>query len=325
MPRALALAAAVTLVLLPTLARGAAPGADEVGGIVIHRLPEARSDEPAWTEEEMDKALPLPLPQREPQRGSAPAPGQPSERIGEGVRGYSYPAPFSRFRTFPNRKYQKAPHKMVGKLFFKRGGANWVCSAASIGNYAIWTAGHCLVDNGVWSTDVVFVPQYRQKSRPKGNWNAAYLISTGHWVNFSDLGDDMGVVILQPLNGKTIGQVVGGLGFAWNQPYERHWFLLGYPAGAPFTGEKQIVCAASFAYVDTAFSPAPMGVGCDQTGGSSGGPWILNYGNGNFLNGNNSYGYGSLEMLSPYFGNGAKALYDCAINSTATTVSPLCG
>ena len=34
-----------------------------------------------------------------------------------------------------------------------------------------------------------------------------------------------------------------------------------------------------------------IGVGCDMTGGSSGGPWILGLGRGNYINGLISYGY----------------------------------
>jgi hypothetical protein len=53
-----------------------------------------------------------------------------------------------------------------------------------------------------------------------------------------------------------------------------------------------------------------------MTGGSSGGPWILNFsgqaGGTNYLNGNNSYRYTMhpQELFSPYFGDAAKLLYD---------------
>jgi hypothetical protein len=61
-----------------------------------------------------------------------------------------------------------------------------------------------------------------------------------------------------------------------------------------------------------------VGIGCHMIGGSSGGPWILDYGNGNFLNGLNSSGRKGKdnEMLSPYFGSTAEGLYMDLINST---------
>ena len=85
----------------------------------------------------------------------------------------------------------------------------------------------------------------------------------------------------------------------------------------PFDGKWQYICAASFAYRDSNFLPPqqPVGIGCDMTPGSSGGPWIVNFsgasGSTNLLNGNNSYRYGlSEEMFSPYFGTAAKNLWD---------------
>ena len=41
-------------------------------------------------------------------------------------------------------RIRSTPYRSIGKLFFKRGSSSFVCSAASIGGDAIWTAGHCL-------------------------------------------------------------------------------------------------------------------------------------------------------------------------------------
>jgi hypothetical protein len=63
-------------------------------------------------------------------------------------------------------------------------------------------------------------------------------------------------------------------------------------------------------------------MGCDMTRGSSGGPWIRKFsgvaGSANYLNGNNSYRYTSHpeEMFSPYFGEGAKTLYEQLLGIT---------
>ena len=48
------------------------------------------------------------------------------------------------------------------------------------------------------------------------------------------------------------------------------------------------------------------------TGGSSGGPWVVGLGGGNYVNSVTSYGYSSLPgvLFGPYFGDGAINLYN---------------
>ena len=55
--------------------------------------------------------------------------------------GYNYPPPYARYQNFDS--YQTYPYSTVGVMFFKQGEAFFRCSAASIGNYAIWTR-NCL-------------------------------------------------------------------------------------------------------------------------------------------------------------------------------------
>ena len=56
-----------------------------------------------------------------------------------------------------------------------------------------------------------------------------------------------------------------------------------------------------------------MGLPCNFTGGSSGGPWLMSF-NGEFgyVNGVNDFGYSSLPgyIFAAYFGNNAASLYD---------------
>lgn len=232
--------------------------------------------------------------------------------------GYGYPAPYTRWENFDD--YRVWPYRAVGKLFFKRGGRSFVCSASSIGNCAIITAGHCVHagnnSSSGWSTDVVFVPAYKDGNAPFGQWPARYSITRTQWYRHGiakGLSEDIGGCILRKQNGRTISQRVGWLGFAWNWSRNQHWLSHGYPAGAPFNGRRMQINAASFAYNgNVGASPAPVGTGNDLTGGSSGGPWIWRFGTGNHVNGVNSYRRSSKskEMFSPYFGNAAKSLYD---------------
>ncbi len=126
------------------------------------------------------------------------------------------------------------------------------------------------------------------------------------------------------------------LPFVANAARGQHWHILGYPQGArdlaqtppgpQFDGKHIEICAAAFATTDLPSGnpdlPATNGVGCDQTGGTSGGPWVVDFsgvgGATNFLNGNNSYRYNSpnppenLKLYSPYFGDGAVNLRNAA-------------
>lgn len=233
--------------------------------------------------------------------------------------GYTYPAPFSRY-TDNNVYKREFPDKAIGKLFFWQYGVPYVCSAASIGNSAIWTAGHCIHTGdgteGGWSYSAVFVPAYQNGKRPLGQYRVINFWVTDEWKDKADYARDFGGALVSRYKLKTLSQKVGALGFAWNQPLLQHWFEIGYPAEYPFDGSKQVVCAASYAYSDPNFTPETMGIGCDQTAGTSGGPWILNYKNGNYLNGNMSYRYtgNSFEIFSPYFDDSAYHIYQILIS-----------
>lgn len=296
----------------------------------------SRSDSPGiWSKEELKEAQACnileidenilksqPDSEDKASRGSNEA-GEPPESASEGEDqaeqgGYSYPAPYTSYPIFDD--YRVWPYCTIGKLFFKRDGGSYVCSATSIGNNAIWTAGHCLHSGNNsasgWATDVVFIPAYRNRETPLGQWKVKQLFTSKRWYEKGNPGgliEDWGGAILYPLDGKKISQRVGWLGFAWNWSRHQHWYAMGYPADPPYDGQKLIANPASFAYTaEVSNGVPPTGIGCDMTGGSSGGPWITQFGNKNYLNGNNSYRRigKSQEMFSPYFSEKAKKFKD---------------
>ena len=226
--------------------------------------------------------------------------------------GYSYPAPFTRFHVGAISPYTTYPFSTVGKLFFRQYGVSYVCSASVIANKAIVTAGHCVhVGNNLasgWSTNVVFVPAYRNGVAPYGQWAVGPLITFTDWYangNPGGFDHDWGAGAITALRlGKTIGQTVGYLGYAYNYSVNQNWWLLGYPQAAPFNGAYMYACNTSFAYYSPFYSggPAPMTVGCDQTGGTSGGPWIKNFGSYNYVNSVNSHRANNqpLSLAGPY-------------------------
>lgn len=257
--------------------------------------------------------------------------GAPPETAAEAVvptataGGYNYPGPYTVYEVGRLCRYTTYPYITVGKLFFRQNGRSYVGSAASIGNYAIFTAGHCVhTGDGKpsgWSTDVVFVPAYKNGAAPLGKWPAAQLFTRTKWYHNgipNGLTEDMGGAVLRPVGGKKISQRVGRLGFAWNWGPYRHWHAVGYPAASPYNGQLMWDTQASFAYYGTVSGIKPLAIGCNMTGGCSGGPWILKFGSRNLLNGVNSYRRSDKpeELLSPYFNNSAKSLYDLLVAAT---------
>jgi len=245
---------------------------------------------------------------------------------GASLLGYSYPAPFVRqdLRNITT-PYSKWPFITIGKLFFNQNNGSFVCSASSIASsaasHAIITAGHCINDGaGHWSTNMVFVPAYNNGAAPYGQWTIIYATERAFtsWINNGDLARDVAGAKVNPgVGGVTLAQKVGWLGFAWNYSRNNAWWQIGYPQATPFTGKWMIACQASYAY-DSPFgtTPKPMGVGCDQTGGTSGGPWVLKIGSGNYVNGVQSHrrtGFNS-ELYSPYIDTTVKtALWDLLV------------
>lgn len=310
-----------------------------------------------WTKERMGNAVPYPMPLLEgtPQlfpAGTVPVPadGEPGSEPGRlprlGLKAslsskdksvkplhvftnpYDCRFPFTRFAVLITL-YNTYPYRTVGKVFFTSGGQNFVCSGSSVvspSNRAVLTAGHCVSDgNGNFHTNWVFRPSFRCPNKaPKGTWAATSLGTFAAWHNNSQFCRDVGFATVRKVGvtppGPTLTSQVGALGFIWNLDSTRvHWNIFGYPAAPPFHGCELIECQASFAAWDEpdCNTPRTHCVGCDQTGGSSGGPWIKNFvpgvvGSMNFANSVVSYGYRDrpCEMYGPYFDTAVKDLKD---------------
>lgn len=263
--------------------------------------------ESEWSTEDFLVAEPYPLPEITPESlkaylGSAAAettdsgttePGDTpnSSPTGSGddqaTTGYPYPPPMNQHEVLA--AYTTYPSCTIGKLFFKQGSGSYVASAASIGNNAIWTAGHCVHTGNNsptgWTTNVVFVPAYKNSAAPYGPFTAKQLFCRTKWYQSGNPGglyEDMGAAILNPLNGKSIRLTVGWLGFAWNFPRDQVWTSLGYPAAPPFTGQPMFKDTAPYANDGSApGSPHPVGIGCSMTWGCSGGPGVMGFGSAN--------------------------------------------
>ena len=275
------------------------------------------------------------VPPAAPGRGTVARPTRvtaPVTVAGPEPAGYSYPFPFTRYENFAD--YTQYPYSTEGKVFFtdSRTGANYVCSGSALNSTnlsVVYTAGHCVAQGGSgpntnWYTNWVFCPAYRDGTCPLGMWTSRQLWSWTLWTSNGWFEYDFGAAVMN-LNpdgsGTTLVDTVGGEGLAWNYPRDQHWFDFGYPQAAPFDGNRMDICAASHAVddkPDPAAADAAMGIGCDMTGGSSGGGWFMRWSsNGGYRNGQNDYKYGSQPnaMYSPYYGDAAYGVFNSAQTS----------
>jgi hypothetical protein len=206
----------------------------------------------------------------------------------------------------------------AGRVFFTYQGRNASCSGNAVtseNRSTVITAGHCVKMGGAFHTNWVFVPGYDGGERPHGTWVATTLYTTPQWNNSEDINHDVAAAVVAPLDGRQLTDVVGGQGVAFNQARRRQMHAFGYPAAAPYDGSKLVYCSGR-AFDDFLMS-RDLGLNCDMTGGSSGGPWFLDFDEGTGLGTLNSvnsfkYGFASGWMFGPYFGVEAQAVYQAA-------------
>ncbi|GAA4199101.1 peptidase [Streptosporangium oxazolinicum] len=208
--------------------------------------------------------------------------------------------------------------KTTGRVFFTYQGRNASCSASAVtseNKSTVITAGHCVRMGGAFHGNWVFVPGYHNGDRPHGTWVATTLYTTPQWNNSEDINHDVASAVVAPLNGRSLTDVVGGQGISFNQGRRQQMHSFGYPAASPYDGSKLVYCAGR-AFDDFLMS-RDIGLNCDMTGGSSGGPWFLGFNENTGLGTLNSvnsfkYGFASGWMFGPYFGTEARAVYEAA-------------
>jgi V8-like Glu-specific endopeptidase len=265
-----------------------------------------------WTQDRMRNATPANL-----TIGSAGPRGAAASRSSSTV-------PFTSYEVTDTVSY---PNRVHGKVFFTRPGAgNFVCSGTVVdapNQATVITAGHCVYDAGVWSTNFAFAPGYGHYAgtvtAPYGVWAATGEAAPTPWVDSRNVKFDVGaaVVARDPLK-RTLESVVGARSIAFSRATSQPFRSFGYPAVATtahsFDGTRLWACDSSPPISDDSVGgqgTAPLGIGCDMTGGSSGGGWVTA---GGAVNGVNSYRYVSQPnlMYGPYFGSTIEALYDFA-------------
>lgn len=186
------------------------------------------------------------------------------------------------------------PWRAAGKLFMKFGTQTFVCTASVIRKGLLVTAAHCVHNYGKkeegWADAITFEPARHDSEKPYKTWTAkewwipkVYFDGTDKCTVIGVVCEnDVAVVVMDRLDGKEIGDVTGQYDFRDQPDYGYVDFLqkkatqitqLGYPS-ENYDGLKMIR-TDSLGYQD---DPNNVIIGSDQTGGSSGGPWIENFG-----------------------------------------------
>ncbi|MEU8463574.1 hypothetical protein [Streptomyces sp. NPDC029003] len=234
-----------------------------------------------------------------------------------------------------------------GKVFFDGPEGSMVCSATVVKDPAhpgksnlVWTAGHCVHAGkaGGWYRNIAFVPSYNNAGKPSAQLKGApreqvapYGVWWSDWAQTSDqwiasggptggagAPYDFAVLHVTPEkgSGKSLEETVGSaLPVEFNAPAVSKVASItatGYPAAAPFDGQKAYQCADKPGRLAlNQADPVMYRIGCTMTGGSSGGGWVAAGADGKpALVSNTSIGPAKAGWLAgPRLGPEAKGIY----------------
>lgn len=181
------------------------------------------------------------------------------------------------------------PFSAAGRLFFNINGGTYVCSASLIKRGLMVTAAHCVAGFGTNKTYAghAFVPAYSSGSAPFGVWAASKIFVSASYLNGTSscsvkgivCSDDVAVIVLNPQSGTYPGTKTGWLGYGYDGAgYTNASAMItqiGYPVA--LDGGALMERTDSLGYVDSVNAKNTV-IGSQMTGGSSGGPWMVNYG-----------------------------------------------
>jgi V8-like Glu-specific endopeptidase len=203
----------------------------------------------------------------------------------------------------------KLPGKAVGRLFFTLNGQDLTASASVVNGLGIMAAAHSLYSKGALSSNVVFVPAYKNRNEPFGKWEIASMLIPATYKQDPKTAYDLAFCTVRPLNGRYLGDVVGSLGIEWGYVTD-YWNTMGYPAVRtsvfPFNGEEPWQSLGS-----QVKSQASTRAKKDNlTEGASGAPWLMKN-DQNMVNGVfSAYLANPPEAHGPEFGGWVGNLYN---------------
>jgi V8-like Glu-specific endopeptidase len=176
-----------------------------------------------------------------------------------------------------SQMYTTFPYRAVGRLTFRTPRGNSSCTASVISPNVIVTAAHCAYDtvNNRWYSNWAFTPAWRNGSAPYGTFSWRNIRVLSGWVNASGTVRRYDVALIRLGNngaGRPVHYYTGYLGRSWNYSYTQSQHAFGYPSNLG-SGRYTYACAAESFGNGTDV----VGMGCNMTYGSSGGPWIRSF------------------------------------------------
>jgi V8-like Glu-specific endopeptidase len=212
----------------------------------------------------------------------------------------------------------------VGALFERDADGEHFCTASVVtspGEDLLITAAHCI--NGGsgsgYKSDIVFVPDYRDGASPYGIWTPERLLVAPQWAKSADPDYDVGFVVLQPLGGEKIQQVLGANQIAFDPGYQNLVRVTGYPSSA----DAAITCRNW----TSEQSATQLRFNCDgYTGGTSGSPFVTHFDSQSrtgtvvgVIGGYQQGGDTPSVSYSAYFDSGIQQLYQQALSASTAS------
>jgi V8-like Glu-specific endopeptidase len=240
------------------------------------------------------------------------------------------------------------PYRVSGKLFFTQVGVagTFVCSASLIKRGVVVTAAHCVAKFGKsqFHTNFRFVPGYRNGLAPFGTWTGAPIVMTSYFNGTTPCTtagvvcrDDVAVLRLNAQSATYPGTATGWYGYGWNgfgftASKLTHLTQIGYPVC--LDNGQLMERNDSHGFTNAAQVNNTI-IGSLMCGGSSGGPWLVNFGyrpaltsttngtapNPNIVVGTTSWGYVSTlpkqQGASPFLSTNIVLLVNAACTVAA--------
>ena len=334
--RSAAIAATFVLIALPATVAGVSAGGG-ANGVATREAAKHRATVRHWTPARMMAAIPRDY-VFDTTRGYQLAPK--AKPGGGGSGGNTTGAPW------PNGRGEV--YKVTGKVYFEMGGGGYVCSGTALSNSrggtdaVVITAGHCAYDEvaRAFASEWLFIPQFDSNptftcsSTAFGCWTAKALVvhngyaSAGGFNNQAVRHDWAFAVVRGGGKAETdtfdLDAVVGNADFlASEMAVNTTASAFGYPAAGKYRGNDLVYCQGPTTR-DTNPGTNNYKLGCNMTGGSSGGPWFSGFetsGNTGVIQSLNSYGYsGQSFMYGPIFNGTTSATYNAANSVTGNTI-----